>query len=116
MITIQTLIKTKHAVKQKKGESVYTKAEILGKSYAAALEAISELVPEFNMVTFYVTQDSDSMENLSDNLLWREEDDTFKIYDLSPTKKGLKDNSVTALYYLYDPESASKEKIIVNLN
>lgn len=116
MITIQTLVKTDHKVKPIEGEKTYTQMEVLGKSYAIALEAIAELVPEFNSLTFFVTQDSESKELLSDQLLWRESGGTYKVYDTAPTKKGIKVKAVSISYFLYDPESGSNEKILVSLN
>ncbi len=116
MITIETLVKTDHKVKPKNGEQVYSQSEILGKSYAIALEAIAELVPEFNSISFYVTQDNDSKNALSDQLIWRESKGTYHVYDIAPNKAGLKAQMVTIQYFLYDPESVSNEKILVSLN
>ena len=110
------MIKTDHNVKPHEGEKILTQSEVLGKSYAIALEAIAELVPEFDSLTFYVTQDNKSKTNLSDNLLWREKDGTYHVYDLAPTPSGLKEKDIAVSYFLYDPESVSSEKILVSLN
>ena len=118
MISIELSVRAKK-VKILDTDERITQQGLLGKAYATALQAMAELVPEFNTITHFISQDNESRIQLSDNLLWRESTGRFEVFDLSPVKaKGYKSKGgfIPVTYYLYDPETTSEEKILISKN
>lgn len=116
MVTIEVMVDTSSDVAVKPSDIKISKSDLIGKAFELSISALSDIVPEFEQMTFHITQDSLSDAALSDNLLWREKKGTYEVYDLSPTKKSKDNYLLSVKYYLYDPNSSNKEKILVSLN